>query len=495
MSNARVLVFAGVLALVGTLVHCGTAHDDSGAPADAQDAGLGIDGATVLADGAILLPDGAIVQADGAPLPSPDSSMLDAGPTFVPTGPPGSLDTSFAGVGYVLGVDGGVADKGASVAVDSQSRIVVGGSVGGVGGIASAIWRFTEPGAPDATFGTSGRWSRAGTTGDVYEFLSGVCVDPEDRPYGTGGANTAGTMLLYRLTSSGVLDTAFHGTGFVTATATTGTGADRGMQVACAPGASVVAGTGGYDVIAWRYLASGALDTGGFHSPNGFVTSHIPTKEGFGGAVAIDGSGRTLLAGFHSSEGAHVWRYSTAGELDSSFGAGGIATFPPTVAGSPSGVAVDASGRVYVSAFVGSPEARGWVFRFTAAGLADATFGNGGGVALPPAAGAPPATPTRAHGLALDATGRVLVAGTIGNGGVDVANETKLAVWRVTPSGTLDAAFGTGGLVALARTGGLPGYPTEGAGVAVDRFNRAVITGTTFTPDVLQRMVVWRLNP
>jgi uncharacterized delta-60 repeat protein len=189
--------------------------------------------------------------------------------------------------------------------------------------------------------------------------------------------------------------------------------------------------------------------------------------------------------------GAFVWRYSSAGLLDATFGSSGAASLGAIT---PSGLAVDASGRVYVSAAVGGIDKHGSVTRLTAAGALDTSFGVNGVRSLLPEGAAPPDTMTRALGVAVDSKGRVVVAGVQGNGSVDLVNETKLAVWRVTSSGALDGAFGTGGLVTHAHTGGLAGYPNEGAAVAVDRFDRPVVAGSTYVTD-RSRTAVWRFNP
>jgi hypothetical protein len=171
-------------------------------------------------------------------------------------------------------------DRGAGVAIDTQGRIVVAGQAMTGGAGYSVVWRFTDPGGIDRSFGASGSFSASGSAGDSYEQLSAVCVDSNDRPYATGGTFSNGKMLLYRLTNQGALDPGFHGTGYVTATNTTGTGYDTGVAVACPLGAAVVGGTAGYDVAAWRYLSNGDLDTAGFRAPNGFVNSHIAGQEG-----------------------------------------------------------------------------------------------------------------------------------------------------------------------------------------------------------------------
>lgn len=104
-----------------------------------------------------------------------------------------------------------------------------------------------------------------------------------------------------------------------------------------------------------------------------------------------------------------------------------------------------------------------------APGDLDPAFGNGG-VTLDPMSG----NDARAHALAIDGAGRIVVAGETVNGGA-----ADFAVLRLDAGGHPDLAFGTGGRVYAGF--GLNSLD-EGYGVAVLGDGRIVVGGTTFVP-------------
>jgi uncharacterized delta-60 repeat protein len=137
-------------------------------------------------------------------------------------------------------------------------------------------------------------------------------------------------------------------------------------------------------------------------------------------------------------------RYVPSGKLDTSFGTHGLA---PT-AGSAAGVAVEPNGDYLAvgDATASSGTSEFAVTRFTTSGKLDPTFGDGGVVTT--------VLPNAPDGAAADAVlvqpdgdilvgGEAFVPGTTRN--EPVITEGALALYN--PGGTLDTAFGSGGLV------------------------------------------------
>src|SRR5262249_10537203 len=142
-------------------------------------------------------------------------------------------------------------------------------------------------------------------------------------------------------------------------------------------------------------------------------------------------------------------RYNTNGRLDTSFGTQGIVTTPSGAnqigdwvraavlypsAGNPN------DGKIAV---VGSNTSMSGpaLARYNTNGSLDTTFGSGG---FPPVGVSP-------FGLALDASERLVVAGS----------SSQMALERFNAGGTPDTTFGSGGVV----TAGLPG--SQGSGLAI----------------------------
>jgi uncharacterized delta-60 repeat protein len=133
-----------------------------------------------------------------------------------------------------------------------------------------------------------------------------------------------------------------------------------------------------------------------------------------------------------------------------SFGTGGSASFAPARFSSGAGVAVDAQGRVLVGATLDDGSllrTRAAVLRLLPDGSLDPSFGSGGVATISPPA---PYVTSRAEAIALDAQGRIVVAGEV--------DDDVPAAARLRADGTLDPAFASAGLlIAKGAYGGLPG--------------------------------------
>ncbi len=203
---------------------------------------------------------------------------------------------------------------------------------------------------------------------------------------------------------------------------------------------------------AWvgRVTAGGTVDSGfaggGFvYLPQGFIKAE-------GTALAVDSSGRTLLAVTALNESrtsvVRLLRLTAAGQLDGSFGSGGVAEVSGGArAARIARIRVLDSGQILVfgdrlavsPGFSRSP----FLAAFTSNGSKDVSFGSDGTWSL---GGLNPSG--RAVDMDRDASGRllVLVASVSGSEGATAD------VLRILPGGALDARFGTGGVARLRLT-------------------------------------------
>ncbi len=251
----------------------------------------------------------------------------------------------------------------------------------------------------------------------------------------------------------------------------------RSRRVVAFAAASVL----GCVVIAGALAASGDLDKS-FGSGGKVLTDFGSAGPDDAHAVAVQPDGKIVVAGYTRKNGTGdldfaLARYTTSGELDSSFGSGGIVE---TDLGSGSddlaeAVAVRPDGKILVAGSTNpDPASNAWDFavvRYTPSGTLDSTFGSGGVVTTDLGSNF-----DFAHAMALQPNGKIVVAGSSQKAG---QHGYDFAVVRYTPSGALDRSFGSGGKV-LTDLG--PASDDEASAVALQQDGKIVVAGGTSKP-------------
>ena len=218
-----------------------------------------------------------------------------------------------------------------------------------------------------------------------------------------------------------------------------------------------------------------------FNAGSGYVksgTSGVAGASGasendYGMAVAVDSSGRIIVAGgsANTSGGTQLvlWRYFADGSPDNSFGGGSAnsVTFGATGAAGatggtewdqPSFILIDSQGRYVVGGFsyTSSSQFNIAIWRYNPNGTLDTTFGAPNGYIVSPVTGASgfPADEFL-YGGAIDSQGRIVATGSshVNFGGFGFT----FVVWRYNSDGTPDTNFGTNGHALES------GYATHGA--------------------------------
>ena len=257
------------------------------------------------------------------------------------TGPPGSLDSSFA-TGGVVATDYGLFADFWNVALQSDGRIVVGGHIK----FDFALVRYAPDGKPDADFGSEGM-----VTTDIggMDDVNAVAIQPDGGIVAVGQitvmANSpdGADFALARYTHDGKLDPSFGSGGIVKVQ-----GFVYPRALAFQSDAKIVTGgptgpTGG-DFAVSRYTPDGELDPS-------FGIVKIPLVLSLH-AVAFEPDGKVIIGGSTGESGSDfaLTRYGPDGKLDASFGTGG--TVSTDVGGSDSGmraIALQPDGRIVVA--------------------------------------------------------------------------------------------------------------------------------------------------
>jgi uncharacterized delta-60 repeat protein len=324
----------------------------------------------------------------------------------------------------------------------------------------------------DPSFGGTGKVTTDFGGADV---ASAVAVQADGKIVAAGQTNAGSnsTFALARYHADGSLDAGFGAGGVVT----TDLGAtDQAFAVVVQPdGKILAAGRRGSDVGLARYNPDGNLDPG--FGTAGKVTTNFGGTE-LALAVALQPDGKIVVAGRSNASGNFdflVARFTPSGSLDSSFGTGGRATtdFSGGSVDRAFGLALQADGKIVVA---GDSDANFAVARYNPDGSLDATFGAGGKL-ITTFGGA-----DQASSLGIQPDGKIVVAGH-----TDTGTSTDLAVARYNPDGSLDATFGTGGKVTTNFTGSSDDVASA---VAIQFDGKIIVAG-----DSQDNFAVARYNP
>ncbi len=380
----------------------------------------------------------------------------------------GTLDTGFSTDGKQTTGIGLNDDVGYAVAVDGNGRIIVAGSASNGSNDDFAVVRYTANGALDKNFSTSGKktfWFGSGN-----DSAQAVALDGDGNIVVAGyGKDSTPDFAVARLTSTGVLDTDFDSDGQVLTNI--GPAGDFGRAVAVqTDGKIVVAGhrytTSGnkHDFALVRYNTDGSLDTG--FSGDGKQITVMSSGENRAQAVALSG-GKIVAAGYARNAlevGAALARYNTDGSLDTGFDSDGKATTLDSREDEARAVALQADGKIVIagSSHNGSNDDFA-VVRYDADGELDTDFGEDGWTTTEVGSAG-----DFGRAVAVQPDGKIVVAGNSYNG-----SNQDVAVVRYDAGGDLDTGFGTGGKVTTAIGSG----NDYGRAVALQSDGKIVVAG------------------
>ena len=359
-------------------------------------------------------------------------------------GADGDLDLTFAGDGAVVtSLDPAYGEVAFKTLTQPDGAVVVAGTNWG-GGQSFLVQRYLPNGTLDPTFGTGGT-----APGVVPNSATSIARQSDGSILVTGYDITSG--LVARFTASGALDATF-GTAGIARVPGSGSLADVVVQ---SDDRIVVVGSLSSNFLVARFTANGVLDP--TFDGDGIQTATIdPINYEAPAAVDLQSDGRIVIAGFtnYSDPDIAVLRFTTAGALDTTFGDGGDAGLQVIDRNGDTDygedIAIDGSDRIYIAGestpSPGLPSDMS-VLRLTANGAADPAFGIGGWASTQLAA---PSFRSESRGVALQADGRVVVAGTVSAAG----GASIFGLARFTVAGALDTSFGTAGTVTSDIDGG-----------------------------------------
>lgn len=296
----------------------------------------------------------------------------------------GSLDTSFGKGGKVIDDLSAGYDEASALAVQADGKIVVGGLAAG----RIALMRYNPDGSPDFNFNSRVMLSRSKVGKIVVHALA---LQSDGKIAVVGGA---GAFALARYNSDGSLDLSFGAGGTV---ATQVGRVDQANDMTLQPdGKLVVVGTSfngrSMDFAMVRYNSDGSVDSS--FGKEGQITSDFcahqieeryaqqigPGSISGGWRVGLQTDGKIVVTGTPSSGRCHsvMFRYTAEGSLDATFGEQGrVSTAIAKDNGYLAAQAIQRDGKIVVA---GASTGGFALARYNPEGRLDCTFGAGGKV-------------------------------------------------------------------------------------------------------------------
>lgn len=302
-----------------------------------------------------IQPDGKIVVAGNSKNQNDDTDFA-----VIRYKSDGNLDNTFNGTGVVTTPIGNSFDFAKSVAIQPDGKIVVvGSSDNGIdyfgNGHDFAIVRYKSNGQLDETFNGTGIITRA--IGSGYDTANSVVIQSDGKIVVGGSSRQSNgrfNAVILRYDSNGQPDTEFKNTGIVTTSTNSGYDAHR---LALQPDNKIVVVgdteiNGKLDFIIIRYDTAGELDT--TFNGSGVVTTPVGTDSDIATCVTIQSDGKIVVGGILSGGGGNstLVRYESNGQLDPTFNQTGIVTTSYGFYDQIYSIAIQPDGKIVTAGFI-----------------------------------------------------------------------------------------------------------------------------------------------
>ncbi len=354
---------------------------------------------------------------------------------------PGTLDINFGTGGIVISPIGSSSDFGNALILQPDEKIILAGYSYNASNWNFSLIRYNTTGAIDSTFGIYGKVLTP--VGADYNGATSLALQSDGKIIASGNSKDVSNnrFTTVRYNNNGTVDSSF-GTFGIVITPIGGIGySDYASSVAIqTDGKIIVAGNTNGVFAMVRYNSSGMLDS--TFGTNGIITTAIGISSGIN-AMRIQPDGKIVAAGVSSNssnEDFTLARYKTNGDLDVTFGVGGIViTSVRNDDDRANAIAIQTDGKIIAAGH--SFDSLGYsdiaLIRYNTNGSLDTTFGMGGVIITSISNNS-----DYANGIAIQANGEILTTGAYydssSNDFVTVSYETN---------GDLDNGFGTGGIV------------------------------------------------
>jgi|GEM_PF-2637082 hypothetical protein len=358
----------------------------------------------------------------------------------------GTYDSSFNKTGLFTFESGNGYDRVASVAVQADGKILVGGN----SAIGYFVIRVNSNGTLDTTFGTAGLFTESFDVGVSNDELFTMLVQPDGKIILAGttqnGTTKAGVM---RVNTNGTLDTTFGTAGKVKTLISSPTYIYGGKILA--DGSIVFAGNNNSDAIIVKYTSAGVLDTS--FNTTGYVIRDFTGDDEALTTMDVQADGKIVVAGAvgpFSSRQAIVARLNSDGSTDTSFNGTGHKVYD--LASAPNSMIMKLtvlSDRKFLimGSYYDSGTSKGYtvVQKLMSTGALDTSFHTTGEKVV----NIGEMSDERMEVSKLFANGKFAVAGSS-----ESTSTQAVIISEFNSDGSIDTGFGTGGTVEYSANGG-----------------------------------------
>ena len=349
--------------------------------------------------------------------------------------PDGSLDTTFDGDGKLTTTQFGAAN---AVLVQPDGKIIVAGVRSAGGSPDYATLRLNVDGALDTSFNGTGVAPTPAVNGS--HMAHSLALQPDGKVI-VSGEWDRGMIALIRYNPDGTYDNAFGNAGFMYFTYYTNSFSSNevllqpdGKVVVAANVNPATSGDENFDLILFRFNSNGSVDN--TFNGTGSLRTSIGKGNDFVTAAMLQPDGKIVLTGYVEQpvlgRDFTLVRYEPNGAIDQSFGNGGkVISDVGFGAGYANDMVIQSDDKIVA---VGG-NGRFAIARYKTDGTPDPAFNGTGTTQAFTSA-------SEAKAVAVQADGKILVAGRTRNGETDDA-----AVTRLYADGSVDRTFGDQGRI------------------------------------------------